>query len=577
MSDTAAQAALRAEVRAFLAEELRTGGFEPSSDAWMTGFEPAFTQRLAARGWVGMNLPTEYGGAAASALDRVVVVEELLAAGAPVAAHWFAERQIGPAILKHGTDAQRTEWLPRITAGDAYFAIGLSEPGSGSDLASVRTRAVRVEDGWALTGTKVWSSGAHRAHAMVVLARSGEGSRRHEGLTQFIVRLPDPRVTISPIVSISGAHHFNEVVLDAAFVPDSMVLGQVGGAWTQVVSELAYERSGPERFLSTMPLLERLVQLTSPGDTHGAEVVGSLVSSLSALRAMSLDVAHAIERGEPPVVAAAMVKDVGTIFEQDSVAVAAARLRDIPADAQAGYTVLLDQAQIQSPNLTLRGGTNEVLRGIVAKELLSPGWAPPEASGLLFETVTQMLRDTAEAGTANVLDAVWPLLVDAELPWVGVSEAAGGAGGDTADLVAILSAAAGAGRSIPLSDSAFVANWLLDIAGLPVNRIIAIPLLQPDRPLRVDHDGALATVSGRFRSVTWAAVAAEFVAVAVGADGPVVVRLPASAATLGTGTGTGTPGAAGMTLAGEPWADVVLDQAPVLDTGPLPPGSGPLD
>lgn len=561
MTGPTVHAQLRSEVRRFLDHELAHGGFQARSDAWMTGFDPAFSRLLGARGWVGMTLPVEYGGAGASALDRVVVVEELLAAGAPVAAHWFAERQIGPAILAHGTDAQRREWLPRIAAGDAYFAIGLSEPDSGSDLASVRCRAVRVDGGWALSGTKVWSSGAHRAHAIVVLGRTGEGSRRHDGLTQFIVRLPDPGVQINPIVSISGEHHFNEVVFDAAFVPDAMVLGEVGAAWSQVVSELAYERSGPERFLSTMALLAAMRSLANPGDARAVEDIGALVTSLSTLRAMSLDVAHSLERGEPPVVAAAMVKDLGTIFEQDSVALAGGALGTAPGHLRRGYAALLDQAQLQSPNFTLRGGTNEVLRGIVAKALLSPGWTLSTPPSLLRDTVVRMLRDTADIpGTAG-LDPVWPVLVEAELPWVGTALEHGGAGGELADLVEVLGAVAGAGRSTPLSDMAFVANWVRERAGLTINRANTIALVGVDSRPTADLSGPRPTVTGHFPSLAWAGWAQEFVVVATGPDGPIALRVPAEAATLS---------AAGTSLAGEPCADVALDAVEACEVGTWP-------
>ena len=558
---------LRAQVRAFLAAERAAGGFAPRSDAWMTGFDPAFTRRLAAHGWVGMTLPTRYGGLGASALDRVVVVEELLAAGAPVAAHWFAERQIGPAILKHGTDGQRERWLPRIAAGDAYFAIGLSEPDAGSDLASVRTAAARVDGGWSLTGTKVWSSGAHRAHAMVVLARSAAGSTRHQGLTQFIVELPDPGVTINPIVSISGEHHVNEVVFDAVFVPDGNVLGTVDGAWAQVVAELAFERSGPERYLSTMPLLDELAAAADAADPRAAEELGGLVASIAALRAMSLGVAEALERGEPPVVAAAMVKDLGTIAEQESVAVAARALSGLAGAERARVEARLDEAQIQSPTFTLRGGTNEVLRGIVAKELQSGGRRRP-AHGPVAATVARMLADTAGAADRDgtgTLDPVWPLLVDAQLPWVGAPEAAGGAGGDDRDLAELIRVTAGSGRSTPLADVAFLAHWLLVQAGLDLPRGLAIPVVGPSGAPALDDSTGAPTITGLVPDIAWAPMAEELVVLVEGPTGPGAARVAAGEAVIGP---------ARRTLAGEPVADVRLDAAPVLSVAPLPPSVG---
>src|SRR3954470_19937745 len=253
-------ASLRAEVRGFVAEQITAGSFTPSVDAWLSRWDENFTAALAARGWLGMTVPVEYGGHGRSFLERFVVTEELLAAGAPVAAHWIADRQIVPSLLKYGTESQKQHFLPRIVAGECFFGIGMSEPDSGSDLASVRTRAERVEGGWSLTGTKVWTSGAHRARAFFALARTAprDEAQRHAGLSQFIVELSSPGVTIRPIALLTGAHHFNEVVFDGVFVSDALVLGEIGAGWHQVTSELAFERSGPERFLSTYPLLAAL-------------------------------------------------------------------------------------------------------------------------------------------------------------------------------------------------------------------------------------------------------------------------------------------------------------------------------
>ncbi|WP_308215996.1 acyl-CoA dehydrogenase family protein [Pseudonocardia humida] len=366
-------AELRAQVRAFLAEERAAGSWVPRSDVWLSGWDERFTRELGQRGWLGMTLPPEYGGAGASPLDRYVVTEELLAAGAPVAAHWVADRQIGPTLLRFGTEAQRRKFLPGIAAGEVYFGIGMSEPDAGSDLAAVRTRAERVDGGWELTGTKVWTSGAHRAHAFFALARSAprDESDRHAGLSQFIVELDSPGVQIRPIPLLTGAHHFNEVVFDRVFVPDEMVLGEVGAGWRQVTSELAFERSGPERFLSTFPLLAALVgELVAAGATGTEREIGSLVSRLWTLRRMSLAIAGSLASGNAPELAAAIVKDLGTRFENEIID-AARLLVSIPPDpgAEGGYPRLLADAVLHAPGFTLRGGTNEVLRGIVARGL----------------------------------------------------------------------------------------------------------------------------------------------------------------------------------------------------------------
>lgn len=365
---------LRAEVRSFLDEERGAGRWTPRADVWLSGWDESFSRRLGERGWLGMTIPTEYGGHGRTALERYVVTEELLAAGAPVAAHWIADRQIGPSLLRHGTEEQRRAFLPGIARGEVYFGIGMSEPDSGSDLASVRTRATRVDGGWRLSGTKVWTSGAHHAHAFFALVRTEprDDAHRHAGLSQFLVELDSPGVEIRPIPLLTGAHHFNEVRFDDVFIPDSRVLGEIGNGWAQVTGELAFERSGPERFLSTYPLLSSLVgELTAASggvDTGTRRRVGSLVSRLWTLRAMSLAVAGALESGEAPELAAALVKDLGTRFENEIVD-AARLLVDIPPDpgAESGFARLLADAVLHAPGFTLRGGTNEVLRGIVAR------------------------------------------------------------------------------------------------------------------------------------------------------------------------------------------------------------------
>ena len=368
---------LRAEVREFLAKERAEGRFIPRCDVWLSGWDERFSRELGARGWLGMTLPLEYGGQGRTALDRYVLTEELLAAGAPVAAHWVADRQIGPSLLRFGTEAQKQRYLPRIAAGECYFGIGMSEPDSGSDLASVRTRAARVDGGWRLTGTKVWTSGAHHAHAFFALARSEpvQDGNRHAGLSQFIVELDSPGVQINPIRLLTGAHHFNEVVLDGVFVPDELVLGEIGAGWHQVTSELAYERSGPERFLSTFPLLVVLVgELSSAGadalGESGLRELGALVSRVWTLRRLSLGIAASLTAGAAADVPAAMVKDLGTRYESEVID-AARLLVSIPPDpgAESGFARLLADAVLHAPGFTLRGGTNEILRGVVARGL----------------------------------------------------------------------------------------------------------------------------------------------------------------------------------------------------------------
>lgn len=365
--------ALRADVRAFLRDEIDRGAFEPAVDSWMTGFDPEFSRRLGERGWLGMTIPQAYGGRGRTATERFVITEELLAHGAPVAAHWIADRQMAPGILANGTEEQKQRYLPGIAAGTSFFAIGMSEPDAGSDLAAVRTRAVAGGDSWTISGTKVWTTGAHLAHAMVLLARTdGRPEDRHEGLSQLVINLPHPDIEIRPLESIDGQAHFNEVIFHDAVVDSSALLGERGKGWSQVMRELAFERSGPERYLSTMPLLRAWAdELRTHGATEEQRVtLGTLTARAWALRSMSLQVADELSAGRRPDVLAAMVKDLGSTFEGDLVD-AIRSSSGVAARCSGGSRMerLVAQSVLHTPAFTLRGGTNEILRGIVARGL----------------------------------------------------------------------------------------------------------------------------------------------------------------------------------------------------------------
>ncbi len=363
---------LRGEVRQFVAEEKSAGRWRSESD-FASSYSPEFSKRLGARGWIGMTWPKKYGGQDKTFLERYVVTEELLAAGAPVGAHWVADRQSGPLILRFGKDGQREEILPRITRGECYFCIGMSEPDSGSDLASIRTKAVPVEGGWELSGRKIWTSNAHKAHFMICLCRTSpvDANDRHKGLSQLIVDLKSPGISIRPIKNLAGAEHFNEVLFENVFVPADRMIGEPGDGWKQVTSELGYERSGPERFLSSFRLLTEFVRRagTTP-DAREAEAIGRLVAHLATLRRMSLSVAGMLQKGEMVNLEAAVVKDLGTNLEKEIpeiVRLVAKRGRS-PNKAD-----LMEEALrygvLNAPSFTIRGGTREILRGIVARGL----------------------------------------------------------------------------------------------------------------------------------------------------------------------------------------------------------------
>jgi alkylation response protein AidB-like acyl-CoA dehydrogenase len=367
----AAAEELRAEVREFLQRELADFPAARRAFTWM-GSDPAFSRKVAARGWIGMTWPRRYGGGERTALERYAVLEEMLAAGAPVGAHWVGDRQSGPLLLRYGTEAQRARLLPRICRGEAFFCIGMSEPDSGSDLASIRSRAERVAGGWRLNGTKLWTSGATLCDFMIGLFRTGEAAGRHEGLSQLLVPLATDGITVRPIRDLAGNEHFCEVSFADALIPEDSLIGAEGGGWAQVMAELAYERSGPERYLSCQPLLTELVRALGTAAGDRAQVaVGRQVAQLATLRAMSTSVAGLLAAGENPALEAAVVKDLGGVYEQDLPGIAQSLVAVEPRtdDGADDFERVLAHLTQNAPSFSLRGGTREILRGIIARGL----------------------------------------------------------------------------------------------------------------------------------------------------------------------------------------------------------------
>ncbi len=369
------QEKFRLEVRSFLQNHIKKGTFQTKCDSWLSGSDPSFSKLIAEQGWIGLTWPTRYGGKERSTIDRYILTEEFLAAGAPVAAHWFADRQTGPLLLRFGTEEQQQFFLPKIVKGECFFGIGLSEPNSGSDLASVSTRAEKVDGGWLVNGAKTWTSNAHDSHYMITLVRTEpfDGEAKHKGLSQLIIDLQSKGVTITPIKYLTGERHFNDVFFENVFVPDSMVVGTLGNGWAQGLAELAFERSGPERILSTFPLLNELVeQLKKNRDEKGLAEASNLIAEMWSLRNLSIGVAKVLEQGGEVGIPAALVKSIGTKFEQKVPEIARLLIQTYPKlDAERKLDRFMAESILHSPGFTIRGGTSEVLYGIVAKGVVA--------------------------------------------------------------------------------------------------------------------------------------------------------------------------------------------------------------
>src|SRR6267154_464326 len=324
--------ALRVEIRAFLKETLPRFKTEDRFASWNTR-SAGFSKALGKKGWIGITWPKQYGG----------------------------------------SEEQRQAIRPKITAGECYFSIGMSEPDSGSDLASVRTRAEPVPGGFRVNGTKVWNSGAHHNHYCITLVRtSGPHGDRHKGLSQLLDDLKTPGITIRPIINLAGRHDWNEVTFSDTFIPDSCLIGNDGVGWLQVTSELAFERLGPERFMQNFYILRELVRVLGRQPAKRASaILGRVIARQWTLRQMSVAVAGMMQGGKSPAIEAALVKDLGTIYQQDlpEIARVLAESDATTEDDMADFLDVAQYATMMAPSYTIQGGTTQVLRGIVARGL----------------------------------------------------------------------------------------------------------------------------------------------------------------------------------------------------------------
>ena len=367
---------LRQEVRGFLRSEIEAGTFSPHSARTPFPVAKAFARKVGERGWIGMTWPKQYGGHERTFLERYVVIEEMLAHHAPTRAFSTADRQSGPMILRYGQPEIKETIIPRIASGELCFCIGLSEPNSGSDVFAASTRATKTDGGWLVNGRKIWTSNAHNSDYMIALLRTSpptKENRRH-GLTQFLIACKSPGITIRPIINQTGQHDFNEIFFDDVFVPDLHLIGEVDMAWKQATDELAYERSGPDRWLETFSVLQELVRRAGPEPGERlAEGIGREVAHLATLRRMSVSVAGMLHAGKTPGVEAAVVKDLGTNWEQalpNKARLLAPPTGDSTPDSNDDrFEEALRHTTLIAPKVTIQGGTREVLRGIIARGL----------------------------------------------------------------------------------------------------------------------------------------------------------------------------------------------------------------
>ncbi len=374
------QNAFRQEVREFLEEEIKQGTFQPSCDAWIQGFSPEFTRKVAAKGWIGLTWPVEYGGRGGSHIDRLILSEEMLRYGAPAACHWFADRQIGGAIINYGTDKQKKEFLPKIIAGEAYVGLGLSEPEAGSDLASLRTRVTEDGDEYVVDGQKMWTSCAMVMNYIYIVARTDPDAPKHRGISEFILPTDLPGITITPTIDITGSTAWAEVFFDGVRIPGGSLIGEKNRGFYQVVNQLDYERSGLERLMGNYPLFEAIIQFVKETERDGKPLsketlirqkLAQLQIEFEIGRLLIYRVVMVMEEGRAPNIEAAMAKAYCTTFEQRLAKVAMEILGlygQLWADSKwAPMLGMAPHSYLGSTGYSLQAGTTEVLRNVIAQ------------------------------------------------------------------------------------------------------------------------------------------------------------------------------------------------------------------
>ncbi len=376
---TEEQEEFRQEVRGFLEEELRQGSFKPSCDAWIQGYSPEFTKKVAQRGWIGLTWPKEFGGQGRSNIDRLVLTEEMLRYGAPAACHWIAERQIGRAIIAFGTEEQKRELLPKILRGEAYVGLGMSEPEAGSDLASLQTRAVEDGDDYIINGQKMWTSCARLMNYIYLVARTDPEAPKHRGISEFVIDASLPGITIKPTIDITGTEAWGEVFYDGVRVSKKYLIGQKNRGFYQILNQLDYERAGLERLMGNYPLFDAIIQFTKETKRKGKPLsqdilirhkLAQLQIEFEIGRLLTYRVAMVMDEGRAPNWEAAMAKAYCTDFEQ-CLADTATKILGLYGQlvTESKWAPILGMAPdsyLGSKGYSLQGGTSEVLRNIVA-------------------------------------------------------------------------------------------------------------------------------------------------------------------------------------------------------------------
>ncbi len=378
---TPAQESFRGEVRRFLEQTLTPEFWAYYRANRLPGWSPEFSRATAAQGWLGIAWPKEYGGQGRGVIEQMIYMEEMAIAGAPQEHHRRAIQQVGPSIIQFGSDEQKSFYLPKITSATTSFAMGLSEPDAGSDLANVQTLAVRDGDDYVLTGRKCFTSGAHYSEYLWTVVRTDPEAPKHRGISIVIVPLDAPGIEVRPLLDLQGRHHFNEVLLENVRVPVSNRVGEENRGWYVNASTMDFERSGIARIASLRRLLERCLQAlrqigTARGETarysEERQRLAGLATTVEVARQLSYRVAWLQSIGRAPNYEVSIQKVLATEASQE--------LHNFILNAH-GLAGLLDGGEdggedgagdawgpgyLASLSQTIAQGSNEINRNVIA-------------------------------------------------------------------------------------------------------------------------------------------------------------------------------------------------------------------
>jgi alkylation response protein AidB-like acyl-CoA dehydrogenase len=335
--------------------------FGRHNDSWINGYSKEFAVEMAANGWIGMTWPSEFGGGARPPIERLIVAEEMISAGAPIAAMWFADRQMGPTLIAYGRPDQQAELLPQILSGETTWCIGMSEPDAGSDLASLKTAAMLDGDEWVITGQKIWTSFAAVADYCYLICRTRSDGPPHAGISEIIVPMDSAGIEVRPITDMTGNRHFCEVFFTDVRVPAGNLVGTQGAAFKQTMRQLEHERGGIDRLVSNQALFRQALERV---DTTDPVVRQEIAALETAYRIGRILVVREVLKQAPSGFSAA-TKCFCTEHEQ--------RVADFVVRSFGPSGLLWDDVGrgfAYNPGYTIMGGTSNVMRNILGERVL---------------------------------------------------------------------------------------------------------------------------------------------------------------------------------------------------------------